>query len=121
MDILMGILRRGYFLLNFGYSYITHIIAKMKKTNFFEDYVRVYPDGIAFNRFGIKKEATKNNINNFLNHYKVYKFAAQFVKDKRVVDAGCGSGYGCELFKLNGAASVCGSDISKHSISFARA
>jgi len=30
-----------------------------------------------------------------LNHLKFYRFAAQFVRGKRVGDIGCGSGYGC--------------------------
>jgi len=103
-----------------AYNYITHFIGKITRHYYFEDYVRVYPDGIVFNRFGRKRQPLKNDINNFLNHCKFYEFAAQFIKDKRVADVGCGSGYGCKILKENGAAIVSGSDISKRSIRFAQ-
>jgi SAM-dependent methyltransferase len=101
-------------------SYITHLIGKLTKQYYFEDYVRVYPNGIVFNRFGQRIEPLKNDINNFLNHEKFYKFAAQFVKGKLVADIGCGSGYGCAILKQNGSQFVSGSDISKASIYFAK-
>lgn len=102
------------------YNFITRFVGKVTRRYYFEDYKRVYPDGTIFDRFGRRYQPTKNDINNFLNHCKFYKFAAQFVKDKRVADVGCGSGYGCEILKKSGAALVCGSDISKHSINFAK-
>lgn len=37
-----------------------------------------------------------------------------------MADVGCGSGYGCQLLRANGAAKVYGSDISKQSIEFAK-
>jgi hypothetical protein len=33
---------------------------------------------------------------NFVNHFKVYKFAARFAKGKRVLDVGSGTGYGSD-------------------------
>jgi 2-polyprenyl-3-methyl-5-hydroxy-6-metoxy-1,4-benzoquinol methylase len=102
------------------YTLVTHLIGKVTKKYYFEDYVRVYPDRIVFNRFGRKVKFQKDHLNNFLNHCKFYKFAAQFVKDKRVVDIGCGSGYGCQIMKKGGAALVCGSDASRSCIKFAK-
>lgn len=102
------------------YNFSTHFVGKVTRRYYFEDYARVYPDGIVFDRFGRTRQPLKTDINNFLNHCKFYKFVAQFVKDKRVADVGCGSGYGCKILKENGAALVCGSDISKHSIRFAK-
>src|SRR3990172_706149 len=102
------------------YLQLTHIIARITKKYYFEDYLRVYPDGLSYNPLGLKKKPAKKDINNFLNHVKFYKFAAQFVKNKYVADLGCGSGYGCEIFKKAGASLVYGSDISKHSINFAK-
>lgn len=102
------------------YNFFTHLAGEKTKRYYFEDYIRVYPDGIVFNRFGRKRKTTKDDIINFLNHTKSYRFAAQFVKGKCVADVGCGSGYGCEILKKSGAARVCGSDISEHSINFAK-
>ncbi len=102
------------------YSSVTHFIGRATKRYYFEDYMRVYPDAIRFNRFGIQQKATTKDINNYLNHRKFYEFAAQFASGKRVADVGCGSGYGCEILKRSGAALVFGSDISKASINFAR-
>ncbi|MGA1791326.1 MAG: class I SAM-dependent methyltransferase [bacterium] len=99
---------------------IKHLIAKLTRRYYFEDYVRVYPDGIRFNKHGRKFQAGKIDINNFLNHSKFYRFASQFVSDKCVADIGCGSGYGCEMLSKEGALKVCGSDISKKAIAFAR-
>lgn len=99
---------------------IARFLGTVMRRYYFEDYVRVYPDGITFDRLGRRRQHSRNTINNFLNHCKFYRFAAQFVKDKRVADAGCGSGYGCKILKDNGAALVCGSDISKQAIRFAQ-
>lgn len=102
------------------YRTASHFIAKITRQYYFEDYIRVYPDNIVFDHHGKQKNAKQVDVNNFLNHCKVYKFAAQFVKDKFVADIGCGSGYGCEILRLAGAARVCGTDISKSCIKFAQ-
>jgi 2-polyprenyl-3-methyl-5-hydroxy-6-metoxy-1,4-benzoquinol methylase len=102
------------------YSVAAHWVAKATKRYYFEDYVRVYPDGVSLDRSGRRKKPKRKYINNFLSHCKIYKFAAQFVRDKRVADIGCGSGYGCEILKNAGATFVSGSDISKHAIEFCR-
>jgi SAM-dependent methyltransferase len=82
--------------------------------------VRVYPDGIVYNRYGKRLQPTHNDINNFINHQKFYEFVAQFICDDAVVDVGCGSGHGCVVLDASGASSVYGADISKSAIAFAR-
>ncbi len=100
---------------------ILHYISRKNHTYYYEDFIRVYPDGINFDKYGRHKKATKDDIINFTNHCKFYKFAAQFVKNKVVSDIGCGSGYGCQIIKESNAALVYGADISKPSIEFAQA
>ncbi|MFA4981964.1 MAG: class I SAM-dependent methyltransferase [Candidatus Omnitrophota bacterium] len=103
-------------------DFILHYISQKKQTYYYEDYIRVYPDGINFNKYGKRKKATPDDIKNFINHYKFYKFAAQFVKNKVVADIGCGAGYGCQILKEEGfAARAYGADMSKPSIEFAQA
>jgi len=101
------------------YKFVTHFLGAITGNYYFEDYVRVYPDGMRFDPLGRRKRAIRNDINNYLNHVKFYKFAAQFVRGKKVADIGCGSGYGCAILKQNGAVLVSGADISKAAIRFA--
>lgn len=102
------------------YFHLTHFWAKKRKTFYFEDYFRVYPEETAFNPLGLKRKARKNDLINYLNHLKFYQFTAQFVNKKIAVDLGCGSGYGCEVLKKAGAKEVYGIDASKHSIAYAK-
>jgi SAM-dependent methyltransferase len=44
------------------------------------------------------------------DHMARYRFASQFVRDKRVIDIGCGEGYGSNVLAVSGAASVLGAD-----------
>jgi 2-polyprenyl-3-methyl-5-hydroxy-6-metoxy-1,4-benzoquinol methylase len=96
-----------------------HVIGRLSGKYYFEDYVRVYPDGARRDRSGRAVPANENDRRNFLNHQKFYRFAAQFVKGRSVADIGCGSGHGCALLKAAGAAEVCGADISSPAIAFA--
>ena len=54
------------------------------------------------------------------DHSERYKFAAQFVKDKNVLDIACGVGYGSKFLKEAGAKSVDGVDISAEAIEYAK-
>jgi len=49
-----------------------------------------------------------------------FQFALEWCRGKRVLDAGCGSGYGTHYLGCNGASSVLGVDISTEAIDEAR-
>lgn len=102
------------------YEYCTHLIGKLTGKYYFEDHIRVYPDGIAYNRWGKQRQSSEDEVKNYTNHRKFYNFASQFVIGKKVADIGCGSGYGCEMIKNAGASEVYGYDISESSIKFAK-
>ena len=57
---------------------------------------------------------------NFENHRKVYEFAAQFASGARVLDVGCGTGYGTALLATAGAVSALGVDISDDAVAYAQ-
>lgn len=48
----------------------------------------------------------------FWEHVFRYRFAAQFVRHRAVVDVACGEGYGCAALLRAGASSVLGIDVS---------
>jgi ubiquinone/menaquinone biosynthesis C-methylase UbiE len=51
-------------------------------------------------------------------HLNRYQFASQFVKNKRVLDLGCGVGYGSNFLANNGAKQVIGIDVSMEAIDY---
>ena len=53
-------------------------------------------------------------------HVMRYVFAGQFVADKRVLDVGCGYGYGANYLARKGAREVVGLDVSPDAIHFAK-
>lgn len=53
-------------------------------------------------------------------HRSIYLFAGRFVEDRRVLDLGCGSGYGTVLLQEHGAGAVVGLDLDPRSIRYAR-
>ncbi len=53
------------------------------------------------------------------DHLARYKFAQQFVQNKRVLDIACGTGYGSAMLMEAGAQSVAGVDISQEAVGFA--
>lgn len=55
----------------------------------------------------------------FKNHYARYKFAEKFVKNRIVLDAGCGTGYGT-AYLSRWADKIVGLDISSQAIDYAR-
>ena len=54
-------------------------------------------------------------------HWARYRLAAQLAPGRRVLDAGCGTGYGTRLLADSGAAEVSGIDISGEALAAARA
>ncbi|GEM_PF-2181002 len=55
----------------------------------------------------------------YVFHLKRYKFAASFLRQKNILDVGCGTGYGSFLLASE-AAKVTGIDISEKAIGFAK-
>jgi len=53
-------------------------------------------------------------------HRSIYLFAGRLVEDRRVLDLGCGSGYGTSLLEEHGARAVVGLDLDPRSIRYAR-
>jgi 2-polyprenyl-3-methyl-5-hydroxy-6-metoxy-1,4-benzoquinol methylase len=99
---------------------VTHHLGRRRRRYYFEDYVRVYPGEVAFNRLGRRRRPTPTDLRNFKNHAKFYEFAAQFAPARVVVDAGCGSGYGCRILQEAGAEAVLAFDASEAALVFAR-
>lgn len=56
----------------------------------------------------------------YYEHLNRYLFAAEFVKGKKVLDLGCGSGYGSKILDEAGAEKVVGVDVSKETIKYAK-
>ncbi|MBI1978615.1 MAG: class I SAM-dependent methyltransferase [Candidatus Aenigmarchaeota archaeon] len=57
---------------------------------------------------------------NFEQHLKRYVFASKFVKNKRVLDVACGTGYGTEYLAKHKAKEVIGVDNSKDAIAYSK-
>jgi 2-polyprenyl-3-methyl-5-hydroxy-6-metoxy-1,4-benzoquinol methylase len=55
----------------------------------------------------------------FVNQFKVYRFASQFCSGKRILDIGCGTGYGTS-YMAESAESAVGIDISRQAVRYAR-
>jgi SAM-dependent methyltransferase len=56
----------------------------------------------------------------FVAHESIYRFFATFAEGRRVLDAGCGAGYGALALARAGARSVLALDIDRRSVAFAR-
>jgi 2-polyprenyl-3-methyl-5-hydroxy-6-metoxy-1,4-benzoquinol methylase len=56
----------------------------------------------------------------YAEHLARYRLAAQLVSGRRVLDAGCGEGYGTRLLVAGGATSVVGVDIDEQTVAHAR-
>ncbi|MBK9064633.1 MAG: class I SAM-dependent methyltransferase [Acidobacteria bacterium] len=56
----------------------------------------------------------------FLAHESLYRLASPFAAGARVLDAGCGTGYGAAVFAEAGAKSVLAIDLDPFSVRFAR-
>lgn len=68
-------------------------------------------------RGGVSPEV-RNDL--YLAHLAVYEFAAGLAKGGRVLDLGCGTGYGADRMARAGAASVVGIDSDERSLAYAR-
>jgi len=55
-----------------------------------------------------------------VTHAQRYRFAARFVRGKRVLDAGCGTGYGSRIVAEAGASQVVAVDLSEGALGIAR-
>jgi 2-polyprenyl-3-methyl-5-hydroxy-6-metoxy-1,4-benzoquinol methylase len=53
-------------------------------------------------------------------HIQRYKFALPYCVGKRVLDAGCGTGYGSSFLAMNGALEVVGIDLSEQALAEAK-
>lgn len=67
----------------------------------------------------IEPESCQNDIN-YLRHMTAYTFAMQFVRDKLVLEDGCGSGYGSYYLATNGAKKVVGVDMAADAVVYAK-
>lgn len=56
----------------------------------------------------------------FAAHASIYGFFEGFARSKRVLDAGCGTGYGADRLHRAGARTVLGVDLDARSVRFAR-
>lgn len=56
---------------------------------------------------------------NHIMHIATYSFAANYVKNKEILDYGCGSGYGAQMLSKY-AQSVTATDIDKEAVDYAR-
>jgi len=55
----------------------------------------------------------------WLDHTARYEFATNYVKDKKVLDIACGTGFGSKILQEKGAKCVFGVDFSKEAVGFA--
>ena len=62
----------------------------------------------------------KGSIETEHHHLARYRFCAEHVKGKVVLDVACGAGYGTQILKKAGAKRAIGVDVSKESIAFAK-
>ena len=53
-------------------------------------------------------------------HVQRYEYACGFVRQAKVLDVACGTGYGCEMLRKAGAASVHGVDLSPEAIEYSK-
>jgi len=56
----------------------------------------------------------------YYGHLSIYHFATQFIKGRKVLDAGSGMGYGSAYLAKNGALDVVGLELSQRSVKFSR-
>ncbi|MBI3951595.1 MAG: class I SAM-dependent methyltransferase [Acidobacteria bacterium] len=77
------------------------------------------PDSETLGYTGERMVPEKADSVTFWEHIYRYRFAAEFVRGKRVLDIACGEGYGTSALLRAGAASVVGVDICEESCAHA--
>ena len=70
------------------------------------------PDPVVLDNHGERMVPETANADTFWEHVNRYRFAASYVRGKRVLDIACGEGYGAAALLRAGAASVIGIDVS---------
>ena len=74
--------------------------------------------------YRLKKELTKEKLSYFdslfIRRMCAYKFAVPYIKNKIVLDLGCGSGYGTYYLSTKGAKHIIGIDVSKEAIEYCK-
>ncbi len=65
---------------------------------------------------------TKSNLSNYIiqEHIMRYVFASEYTKDKIVLDAACGCGYGSHFLAISGARKVIAVDIDRKALKLAK-
>lgn len=61
---------------------------------------------------GARERVGKSDSPFWAEHRSRYHFAANYTRDRTVLDIACGAGYGCVLLKENGARNVIGVDLA---------
>lgn len=90
---------------------ILELIGSKEILNLEQNDVQFTGERIVVNRL------VKENYSDILEeHMKRYELSCKYVKDKIVLDAACGAGYGSKMLINAGAALVCGVDISEESL-----
>jgi ubiquinone/menaquinone biosynthesis C-methylase UbiE len=56
---------------------------------------------------------------NYPDHWERYEFAVPYIKNRKLLDVACGSGYGTALLSKNGALHTIGLDINSNAIEWA--
>src|SRR5580698_10136591 len=59
----------------------------------------------------------KSLLYSYADHFLRYEWVLQFCRGRRVLDAGCGTGYGSHFLAANGASAVLAVDISEEALS----
>lgn len=77
-----------------------------------------YIDAIAVTRNPVDYD--KKAYRTAILHINRYLFTKRFVKNKRVIDAACGTGYGCEILNENNYREYIGIDILRDAINIAK-
>ncbi len=72
---------------------------------------------MSYERLSLNDESL---ISSYAEHIQRYGFALEYSRGKRVLDAGCGTGYGSHFLAINGARSVVGLDISDEALTEAK-